>query len=187
MPTQNLLRLLLLLMLMLRNVLKTVWCRFWSWSLFIKLHFCSDFDHKVWSKFWSWRSGKILKLNFSQYFAAGVWLRYEVESWSRFWNKAWSRFWGLSLVLMFGWYLNSCARFWRSNLIKICFRSCDMTSRSYFGEQNSTLGSVVPLAMFHNLVREAKKWLKRSKVWYPYLIIVTDATDGVSVNFFWPV
>ena len=30
--------------------------------------------------------------------------------------------------------------FW--NLIKICVRTC------YFGKQNSTLGSVVPLAMF---------------------------------------
>ena len=33
-------------------------------------------------------------------------------------------------------------------LIKICLRTCDMTLRSYFGNQNSTLGSVVPLAMF---------------------------------------
>ena len=34
------------------------------------------------------------------------------------------------------------------NLLKICVWTCDMTSRSYFGKQNSTLGSVVPLAMF---------------------------------------
>ena len=39
MPTQNLLRLLLFLMLMLRNVLTIVWCRFGSWSLAIKSHF----------------------------------------------------------------------------------------------------------------------------------------------------
>ena len=26
--------------------------------------------------------------------------------------------------------------------------NCDMTSRSYFGKMNSTLGSIVPLAMF---------------------------------------
>ena len=37
--------------------------------------------------------------------------------------------------------------FW--NLIKICVRTC------FFGKQNSTLGSVVPLAMFFNLTREA--------------------------------
>ena len=35
------------------------------------------------------------------------------------------------------------------NLIKICVWTCDMTSRSYFDKMNSTLGSVVPLAMFH--------------------------------------
>ena len=42
--TQNLLRLLLLLMLMMRIVLATVCCRFGSWGLVIKLHFCSDFE-----------------------------------------------------------------------------------------------------------------------------------------------
>ena len=31
---------------------------------------------------------------------------------------------------------------------QICVWSCDMTSRSYFGKMNPTLGSVVPLAMF---------------------------------------
>ena len=35
------------------------------------------------------------------------------------------------------------------NVIKICVWTCNMTSRSYFGKMNSTLGSVVPLAMFH--------------------------------------
>ena len=34
-------------------------CRFGRWGLFIKLNFCSDFEHKVWSRFWSWSSGKI--------------------------------------------------------------------------------------------------------------------------------
>ena len=47
MPTQNLLMLLLLLMLMMRIVLATVCCKFGSWSLVIKLNFCSDFEHKV--------------------------------------------------------------------------------------------------------------------------------------------
>ena len=65
MTTQNLLRLLLLLMLMMRNVLTTVWCKFGRWSLVIKLSFCSDFEHKVsrfgqdfkvdvQARFWSW-------------------------------------------------------------------------------------------------------------------------------------
>ena len=43
--------------------------------------------------------------------------------------------------LMFGWdsEVDAWSRFWRWNSIKICFWTCDM---------NSTLGSVVPLAMF---------------------------------------
>ena len=36
----------------------------------------------------------------------------------------------------------------RRNLIIFCVWPCDMTRLSYFGKQNSTLGSVVPLAMF---------------------------------------
>ena len=54
------------------------------------------------------------------------------------------------LLLMFRWGFEVAAwsRLWRWNLIKICLRTCDMTYRSYFGNQNSTLGSVVPLAMF---------------------------------------
>ena len=39
--------------------------------------------------------------------------------------------------------------FW--NLIKICVRNC------FFGKQNSTLGSVVPLAMFSNTVELIRK------------------------------
>ena len=53
-------------------------------------------------------------------------------------------------MLIFGWCFEVAAwsRLWRWIVIKICLRACDMTLRSYFGEQNSTLGSVVPLAMF---------------------------------------
>ena len=36
-------------------------------------------------------------------------------------------------------------------LVKICLRTSDMTYRSYFCKRNSTLGSVVPLAMFYLL------------------------------------
>ena len=39
-------------------------------------------------------------------------------------------------------------RLWAHSSAKICVRTCDMTSRIYFGKQNSTLGSVVSLAMF---------------------------------------
>ena len=52
-------------------------------------------------------------------------------------------------MLMFGWdfEVGAWSRFWRC-LIKICVRTCDMTYWSFFGKQNSILGSVVPLAMF---------------------------------------
>ena len=40
---QNLLRLLQLLILVMKIVLATVCCRFWSWGLVIKLNFCSNF------------------------------------------------------------------------------------------------------------------------------------------------
>ena len=48
---------------------------------------------------------------------------------------------------------NNIKKFWvgiftRQDYIKIFVWPCDMTSRSYFGKMNSTLGSVVPLAMF---------------------------------------
>ena len=75
MPTQNLLRLLLLLMLMLRIMLATVCYRFGSWRLILKLNFFSEIEHKGWSRFWSWSSGKILKLELVQHFAADVLLR----------------------------------------------------------------------------------------------------------------
>ena len=55
-----------------RIVFSTVCCRFGSWRLVLKLNFCSDFEHKGWSRFCSWSSGKILKLDFVQHFAADV-------------------------------------------------------------------------------------------------------------------
>ena len=44
-------------------------------------------------------------------------------------------------MFMFGWdfEVDTCSRFWRWNMIKICVRTCKL---------NSTLGSIVPLAMF---------------------------------------
>ena len=66
-------------------------------------------------------------------------------------------------MLMFGWdfEVGAWSRFWIC-LIKICVRICDMTSRNYFGKQNSTLGSVVPLAMLlynmYHLIIDNKMW-----------------------------
>ena len=47
----------------------TVWCRFGSWSLIIKLNCCTDENFKVVHS-----SGEILKLKSVHYFAADVWL-----------------------------------------------------------------------------------------------------------------
>ena len=68
MPTQNLLRLLLLLMLVMRIVLATVSCTYGSWGLGKKLNFCSDFEHKVWSRF-EVEVKASLKLVFGQFFS----------------------------------------------------------------------------------------------------------------------
>ena len=54
--------------LVMRIVLAIVCCRFGSWRLLLKLHFCSDFKPKGWSR----SSGKTLKLEFVQHFAADV-------------------------------------------------------------------------------------------------------------------
>ena len=141
MPTQNLLRLLLLLMLVMRIVLITGCCRFGSWGLVIKLTFCSDFEHTVWSRFFNWSSGKILKLKFGQSFAADGWLRLwslilveilklelvkilKLKFGHYFATDAWLWLWSFVEMLMFGrdFEVGACSRFWRC-LIKIC----DMT------------------------------------------------------------
>ena len=103
MPTQNLLRLLLLLMLMMRSVLATVCCRFGSWGLVIKLNFCSDFEHfgqnfelEVQGRFWNWSLVEVMKLNLGQYFEA----RFAQDFYLRFSRDAdvLLKFWSWCLV-----------------------------------------------------------------------------------------
>ena len=81
MTTQKLLRLLLLLMLTIRNMLTTFWCRFGRWFghkvRFLFILWAQGF--KVWSIFWSWCSGKILKLKFGHCFAVDASCDYEVQ------------------------------------------------------------------------------------------------------------
>ena len=67
MPTHNLLRLLLLLMLVMRIVLATVCCRFGSCGLVIKHNFFQTLSTLV-------KILKILKLKFRRDFEAEVWL-----------------------------------------------------------------------------------------------------------------
>ena len=151
-PTQNLLRLALLLMLMMKIVLATVCCILGSWGLVIKPNFCSDFQHKVSSRFWSWSSGRILKLEFGQYFAADVlqrlwrWILVKMlkqglvnilnfkfsrggDVWCGFWSEC------LVEILKMKFEQDLCLNLWYDPI-------------GYFGKMNSTLGSVVPLAMF---------------------------------------
>ena len=153
MPTQNLLRLLLLLMLMPRYVLTIVWCRFRSWSLVIQSNFCLDFEHKVWSKFWTWSSGKILRLKSSQYFAADPCLR--------LWRVFLVEIMKLRLVKILKFKFNGYADIWlrfrSSCLVEIMKMKSDQDlfenlcydkKKLLWYKQNWTLGSVVPLAMF---------------------------------------
>ena len=80
MPAQKVLRLLLLLMLILRNVLATVWFGFGSWSLVKKLNFF---------RLWTQGLVKIFKLKFRRDFA---------EEWSEFAADACLRLWSVILV-----------------------------------------------------------------------------------------
>ena len=119
------------------------------------------FGHKAQLLFRLWAQGLVkmlklklrrdLKLIFDQYFA-DVWLR------------LWS--WILVKILKLGfvkilnskfigdadcWYLAKnlmLSRDSKDEFDQICVWTCDITSRSYFDKMNSTLGSVVPLAMF---------------------------------------
>ena len=133
-------------------VLATVCCILGSWGLVIKPNFCSDFKHKVSSRFWSWSSGKIFKLDFGQYFAADVL--------QRLWNWILVEMLKLGLVnilnFKFSWDSDVWLRFWSNCLVEILKMKFDQDlclnlwydPIGYFGKMNSTLGSVVPLAMF---------------------------------------
>ena len=107
MPTQNLLRLLLLLMLMMRNVLTTVVCRFGSWSLVMKLNFVQtlstrfgqEFEVEVQAKFWNWSLVSILLLRLGEVMKWVFGQDFEVKVWSKCWCLVeilnfgiWSRF-----------------------------------------------------------------------------------------------
>ena len=105
---------------------------------------------KVWSSFWS--SGKIFNVGFGQYFAADVlqrlwrWILVKMLKqglvnilnfkFSRS-GDVWCGFWSECLVeiLTMKFEQDLCLNLWYDPI-------------GYFGKMNSTLGSVVPLAMF---------------------------------------
>ena len=84
---------------------------------------------------------KILKLMFRQDFEAKVWSLF--------------CYWGLVVVMKFCWNADVWLRFWSWCLVEflkmfdqdLC-KNLWYDLKSYFGKQNSTLGCVVPLAMF---------------------------------------
>ena len=87
----------------------------------------------------------------------GIYLRlmnrqnYFLVFWARTGSTPLSYLWLYgSYISMFSWDFEvvSWLRFWRWNLSKLCVRTHNMTSRTYFGKMNSILGFVVPLAMF---------------------------------------
>ena len=132
MPTQNLLRLLLLLMLVTRIVLATVCGRFGSWGFVKKLNFCSDFEHKVWSSFWNWSSGKIFMVKrFSMleksWLSCRHWL--PLSHTDLLTPSLISLQFVCDEMLMFGWdfEVSAWSGLWRRNLIKISVWTCDMT------------------------------------------------------------
>ena len=75
MPTQNFLLLLVLLMLMLRNMLTTVWSRFWS---------VNDFEAEIWARFGGWSLVHILWLKIGQHFEPEAWPNFGTEFWRNF-------------------------------------------------------------------------------------------------------
>ena len=140
MPTPNS-RLLLLLVLVMRIFLATVCCIFGSWGLVINLNFCSDFERfgqdfevgtqagfkaDIWSVF-CWCLVGVTKLNHNQ--------NSETKLGQDFKFSRDTVCYCLFEILELMLYRDS--KNW--NMIKMCARTCD---------KNSTLGSVVPLAMF---------------------------------------
>ena len=136
-------------MLRLRNMLTIVWCRFGSWGLVIKSNFYpefqtlstrfgQDFEVEAQARIWSWSLVSILllwSLVKVMRLSLVVILKLRLVKILKFkfsWNAdVWLRFWS--------WFLGNILKFDQD------FR---MTNWSYFGKQNSTLGSIVPLAMF---------------------------------------
>ena len=107
-------------MLIMRNILSTVWLRFWWWRLFKiwRLRFGQDFKVEVWSRCWGWILIEILWLKIGQHFKP----------------DGRSRFGGLSLV----------------KILKLNFDQLVMwLESSYFGEKTQPLAFVNVSTVVH--------------------------------------
>ena len=109
------------------------WCtaslfRLWAQGLImiLKLRFRRDFEAEVWSVFCCWCLVEVKKLNLVHYSEASF-------------GQDFKFMFGRDTDICLRFEVNALLRFWNCNFIKICARTFDM---------NSTLGSVVPLAMF---------------------------------------
>ena len=159
MATQNLLRMLLLLILMMRIVSATVCCRFGSWGLVIKPNFCSytlstrfgqDFEVELQARFIWWKDFKIFYVG-KNWLSCRHWLPLSLTV------SLTPSLISLQFVCdempMFGWDFAEC-------LVEIMKKKFNQDlclnlwydPLGYFRKMNSTLRSVVPLAMFHSLL-----------------------------------
>ena len=79
--------------------------------------------------------------------------------------------------LMFGWdfEVDAWSRFLRWNLIKICIWTCDM---------NSTLGSVVPLAMFGNTIGNKDRGEVIPSTWFHSFFSRKKSEIRIAFTFF---
>ena len=98
----------------------------WSSGKIFRLEFSRYFAADVLQRLWSWILVKIMKLGLAKTFKfkfswdAEVWLRFKVHALLRFWNMKFDQ--------------DLCLNLWYDPI-------------AYFDKLNSTLGSVVPLAM----------------------------------------
>ena len=140
--------LLLLLMLMMRIVLATVWCILGSSGKIFKLEFGHYFASDILQRLRSWiliemlKLGSVNILNFKFSRDGDVWLR--------FWSKC------LVEILKMKFDQDLCLNLWYDPI-------------GYFGKMNSTLGSVVPLAMF----------ILNTKFWFPFLSLHIETSYGL--------
>ena len=126
------------------------------------LKFRQDFEAGIFSAFCRWCFVEVLNLNLGR------------GSEDRFSQDFEFKFIGDADV----WLRSRCSvEILKMTLIKICVWTCDMTSISYFGKMNSTLGSVVPLAMF--------SWCFKSRFWrWNVLKICVWTCDMTSRSYF---
>ena len=115
---------------------KALLIKAWSWGT-CRRQFGQDFEAKVWSKYQRWVLVKALRLKFGRVLEAAVWLRFgrnlKLNFGQDFEARAWSSCWSWSLV----------------EILRLNF---DVTLTQIHWLTETTLASVVPLAIVMYLV-----------------------------------